>query len=158
MNDEQPNASSGVEPTRNGRNRGTLHQRLHSHRALALTTKVVVTTVGVLVLVAGLVMMVTPGPGIVGIVVGLAILATEYDWADRWLQAARRKAKQAKEKAEAMDPAVRRRRLLWGTLALVLVLLALAGYVAVFDWPPFAVSGWDWVQRVGEWVPELPGM
>jgi len=140
------------------RRRGRVHGRLHANPALSLTTKLVVTTLGTLVVVAGLVMMVTPGPGIVGIVLGLAILATEYEWADRWLKKARDKAHQARLRAEAMDPKVRRRRLLLAGLGLLLVIGAVALYVVVFDWPHFAVSGWDWVQGIGGWVPELPGM
>ena len=151
-------ASSGDEPAQKGHVWARLHHRLHANPALALTTKVVVTTVGVLVMGAGLVMMVTPGPGIVGIVLGLAILATEWEWADRWLEAAKRKAKEAKEKAEAMDPRVRRRRLAVTGLVLVLLVGAVAAYVAVYGWPSVALGGWDWVQGLAGWVPELPGM
>jgi hypothetical protein len=39
-----------------------------------------------------------PGPGILLIIAGLAILATEYVWAQRALNFARDKAKQAKDK------------------------------------------------------------
>lgn len=44
---------------------------------------VVHTVVGGVLLAAGLVMLATPGPGIVTVVLGLAVLAREYDWADR---------------------------------------------------------------------------
>ncbi len=56
------------------RARGRLHRRLHSHPVLALTTKIVVTVVGSLVLLAGVIMIFTPGQGILAIVLGLAIL------------------------------------------------------------------------------------
>ena len=75
-----------------------LHARLHSNRLTGLATKVVVTVIGSLVLIAGLIMMVTPGPGIVGIIAGLALLATEYVWAQRLLDQAKAKAAQAKDK------------------------------------------------------------
>ena len=52
---------------------------------------------GALVLV-GLVMMVTPGPGIVFIILGLAVLATEFAWAAAVLDKAKEKASQAKAK------------------------------------------------------------
>lgn len=138
--------------------RGRLHQRLHTNPALSVTTKVVVTTVGVLVLGTGLVMMVTPGPGIVGIVLGLAILSTEYEWAERWLSRAREKAQEARAKAAAMDPRVRRRRMLLALAVVLVVAAAVAAYVGVYDWPSFAVDGWDWLQSLAGWVPELPGM
>lgn len=131
---------------------------MHAHPALSLTTKIAVTVVGALVICAGIVMMVTPGPGIVAIVVGLAILATEWDWADRWLATARKKAHEARMKAEAMDPRVRRRRILLTALAVVLVVGAVAVYVAAYGWPGVAVDGWDWVQGLTGWMPDLPGM
>ncbi len=140
------------------RERGRLHRRLHANPALALTTKIVVTTVGVLVICAGTVMMVTPGPGIVGIAIGLAILATEYDWAERWLQKAKEKAQQAKARSDQMDPKVRRRRIVVTVLVTVLVVAVVGAYVATYDWPTPAVDGWDWVQGLVGWVPELPGM
>ena len=148
----------GTRPEGHTRVRGRLHRRLHANPAVALTTKVVVTAVGVLVICAGLVMMVAPGPGIVGVLVGLAILATEYDWADRWLRKAKEKAQEAKERAEAMDPRVRRRRLLLSGLAFVVVGGLIVWYVATYDWPSFAVTGWDWVQGLATWLPDLPGM
>jgi uncharacterized protein (TIGR02611 family) len=125
---------------------------------MSATTKLVVTIVGSTVLVAGLIMMVTPGPGLVGIVAGLAILATEWDWADRWLSAARRKLGEAREAAEALDPRVRRRRILLATAFVVVVAAAVGGYVLVWDWPGWSVAAWDQLQSFLGFVPDLPGM
>ena len=47
--------------------------------------KVLVLCVGGLLLAVGLAMLVLPGPAIVFIPLGLAILATEFAWAKRWL-------------------------------------------------------------------------
>jgi uncharacterized protein (TIGR02611 family) len=118
----------------------------------------VVTVVGSTVLVAGLVMMVTPGPGLLGIVGGLAILATEWDWADRWLTAARRRLHDARVAAEAMDPRVRRRRILVAAGVAVPAAVAGAGYVIVADWPRWSVSVWNRAQSFVGFLPELPGM
>ena len=52
---------------------------------------------GALVLV-GLVMLVLPGPSVLVIIAGLAILATEYVWAQRAMNFAKRKASEAKDK------------------------------------------------------------
>jgi UPF0716 family protein affecting phage T7 exclusion len=41
------------------------------------------TVIGYLLLVAGVIMLATPGPGIVTIVAGLAVLARHFHWADR---------------------------------------------------------------------------
>lgn len=157
MSDEttdRPPAEQG----RTRRLRGRLHQRMHAHPALSVTTKLVVTTVGVLVIGAGVVMMVTPGPGLLALVLGLAILSTEWDWAERWLHTAREKAHEARVRAEAMDPRERRRRLLLAGVGVVAFAAATVWYVAVFGWPLFAVGGWDWLQGIAGWVPELPGM
>jgi tellurite resistance protein TerC len=51
-----------------------------------LARKVVVSVVGGSVVLVGVVMFVTPGPALVVIPAGLAILATEYVWAQRWLE------------------------------------------------------------------------
>lgn len=135
-----------------------LHNRLHANRVTGLATKLVVTMIGTIVLVAGLIMMVTPGPGIVGILVGLGILATEWDWAQRLVDKMKDKALAAAEAAKEMDPAVRSRRIIVGFLVLVVVAGAAVAYLSVYDWPGFAIDSWDWVQSLHSAVPELPGM
>ena len=59
--------------------------------------RVGVTIVGFAVLLAGVAMLVLPGPGVAAIIAGLAILSTEYVWAQRMLATAKRKAEEAKE-------------------------------------------------------------
>jgi hypothetical protein len=59
--------------------------------------RVAVTIAGLLVLIAGAAMLVLPGPGIIVIIAGLAILATQYVWAERLLKLAKEKANQAKD-------------------------------------------------------------
>jgi uncharacterized protein (TIGR02611 family) len=135
-----------------------VHGHLHRNRAMSATTKLVVTIVGTAVLTAGLIMMVTPGPGLLGIVAGLAILATEWDWADRWLTTARRKLHEARLAAEAMDPRVRRRRILVTTSVAVLGAAGIVGYVALAGWPRWSVSAWDRAQSYLGFLPDLPGM
>lgn len=48
--------------------------------------RIVVGVVGATVLLLGLVMIVTPGPAIVVIPVGLTILSIEFTWARLWLK------------------------------------------------------------------------
>ena len=48
--------------------------------------RIVISIVGVSVLLLGIVMILTPGPAIVVIPLGLAILAIEFVWARRWLR------------------------------------------------------------------------
>jgi uncharacterized protein (TIGR02611 family) len=58
--------------------------------------RIAVTIAGFAVLLAGIALLVLPGPGWLLIFIGLTILATEYVWAQRLLNAAKRKAEQAK--------------------------------------------------------------
>lgn len=64
----------------------------------AHTKRVVVTTVGVAFVVAGLAMMVLPGPGILTILIGLGVLGNEYDWAKDLLLWAKGRYKDAAKK------------------------------------------------------------
>jgi len=66
-----------------------------------LAKRFAVTVLGVALLALGLAMMVLPGPGILIIVGGLAVLATEYVWARRMLRRARKQAEQVQEAAVA---------------------------------------------------------
>lgn len=60
--------------------------------------RIAVTVVGGVLLLAGLAFLVLPGPGLVLIIAGLAVLATEYVWAQRALNYAKDKARRAKDK------------------------------------------------------------
>jgi len=60
-----------------------------------------VTILGVALLLLGAAMMVLPGPGILVIVGGLALLATEYVWARRMLKTAQAQAEKVQEAAVA---------------------------------------------------------
>jgi len=46
---------------------------------------IVVTVVGTVVLIAGIIMLVTPGQGVLTILAGLGILGSEFPWAQRLL-------------------------------------------------------------------------
>lgn len=54
--------------------------------ALKLLRRIVVFVLGISTLLVGVVMLVTPGPALVVIPVGLAILATEFVWAKKTLE------------------------------------------------------------------------
>jgi len=57
---------------------------------IKIVKRVIVSVVGATVLLIGIALLVLPGPAFIVIPVGLAILATEYAWARRWLKKARR--------------------------------------------------------------------
>lgn len=135
-----------------------LHAWAHKNPVSSLVTKIVVTIVGVILILAGIIMLITPGQGILSIILGLAVLSSEYEWAKRLRHRAEAKLKEASEAAKAMDPKVRRRRIVLTVLATVLVVGGVIWYLAVYDWPSFAVDGWDRLQSISGLVPELPGM
>ena len=58
-------------------------------RTLAQARRVVVVVAGFSILVVGIAMIVLPGPAIVVIPIGLAILATEFVWARKLLTTAK---------------------------------------------------------------------
>jgi tellurite resistance protein TerC len=60
--------------------------------------RLIIFVVGMTVLLIGIALIVLPGPAFVVIPVGLAILATEFAWARRWLQILRKSAEKAAEK------------------------------------------------------------
>lgn len=71
--------------------KGTRHRhRFRRNPALNLTYRIGVGVVGGLVLVAGVLMIPYPGPGWLVVFAGLAILATEFEWAGRVLRFAKR--------------------------------------------------------------------
>ncbi len=63
-----------------------------------------VAAVGFAILAIGVVMLVTPGPGLLVIIAGLAILAHQFAWAARALEKAKQRAAQAKEVALRRAP------------------------------------------------------
>ena len=56
------------------------------HITYKAARRIVVGLVGLTVLIIGVVMIVTPGPALVVIPVGLAILSIEFAWARAWLR------------------------------------------------------------------------
>ena len=56
------------------------------HITYKIARRIVITIVGTTILLLGVVMIVTPGPAIVFIPVGLAILGLEFAWARSWLR------------------------------------------------------------------------
>jgi hypothetical protein len=56
---------------------------------IRIARRVIVSVIGATVLLIGIALLVLPGPAFIVIPVGLAILATEYAWARRWLKKVR---------------------------------------------------------------------
>jgi uncharacterized protein (TIGR02611 family) len=110
-------------------------------RRLAWQTTVI--AVGGLLVVAGLAMLVLPGPGWAAIILGLVVLASEYAWAHRVLRPVRRAADKAAK--AAMDPAARRRNLVLLGFAVLIVAACVAWYVSAYGW---TFDGLTWLPFV----------
>jgi tellurite resistance protein TerC len=63
--------------------------RKAAHLTYRTARRIAVLTVGSTVVLLGIVMLVTPGPGLLVIPLGLAILGAEFAWARLWLRRVR---------------------------------------------------------------------
>lgn len=90
---------------------------------------------GFVVLLAGVIMLVTPGPGIPVIVLGLGMLALEFTWAERWLERVLNRAEQAVDQVTEGHPMLR-------AAVIVVGLVTVAGMITL-------VLFWD--------IPFFPG-
>jgi uncharacterized protein (TIGR02611 family) len=95
----------------------------------AVVVKVAVSVVGPLVVAAGVAMLVLPGPGLVVMGLGTALLALEYDWARRLLGGCGRTLDRGRRAVISQDASPRRRVL--AAAATVFVLVATTGLTAV---------------------------
>jgi|GEM_PF-409674 uncharacterized protein (TIGR02611 family) len=96
--------------------------------------RLAVLVLGGAVMLAGLAMLVLPGPGVLIVIVGLAILATEFAWAERALDATAGRAGRAVASVSA-NPAGRR------LLALSGGVLVLGGIVVTLLLPAWRLVG-----------------
>ncbi|MEO7979339.1 MAG: TIGR02611 family protein [Sporichthyaceae bacterium] len=107
------------------------------HAWLDLTYRIVVGLVGAAVVALGIVLIPLPGPGWLIVFAGLAILATEFAWAERLLGFARQKVYGWTDWVTEQSLAV---RALIGLLGLAFVAAAGALYLAVYGLPGWVPS------------------
>ena len=69
------------------------------HLTYKLVRRIIIFIVGVTVVIIGIIMFVTPGPAIIVIPAGLAILGIEFAWARHWLQVMKEKTRDVASKA-----------------------------------------------------------
>lgn len=131
---------------RKGRSADTWHrrvrQRIRRYRTLDLTWRLGVLVVGWGVVAAGVVMLVFPGPGWAAIFIGFAILATEFEWAERLLDRAKGYARRGAQ--WATNP---RHRRLVQVLTTGTVIVLVAGcwwYVDRYGLPGFVTAALGW--------------
>ena len=80
------------------------------HLTYKAARRLVVAVVGATVLLIGVIMLVTPGPAIVVIPVGLAILSIEFTWARLWLKRLRQSISSRNSKDRARRAADHQQR------------------------------------------------
>ena len=73
------------------------------HITYKIARRIAISIVGMTVLLVGIVMVVTPGPALIFIPVGLAILGLEFAWARRLLERIKQRAVRAREAAKEHD-------------------------------------------------------
>lgn len=108
-----------------------VRERREKHLERNRIVRVVVAIFGFLVVLAGLAMLVLPGPGLLVIAIGLGTLALEFVWAERLLERTVDKMDEAADAVKRSSPTQR-------ALGVVLLALAAAGLVAaaiIWDLP-----------------------
>ena len=118
-----------------------LRQRVAGDSALRqMVWRAVATTLGVLIVLAGLSLLVLPGPGWAIIFLGLAVLATEYAWAHRLLRVTKDKAQGAASSAFA--PEHRKRTFVLSLIVVLLIAAFVSWYVYRYGWTTDGALGW----------------
>jgi uncharacterized protein (TIGR02611 family) len=104
-----------------------LEARRATHRDRGRLYRIGFGLVGAAVLIAGVIMLVTPGPAFVLIPIGLAMLSLEFVWAERLLEKSLEQAQIAQAKAAQTT---RTQRILVG----IATALAIAAFVLAWMW------------------------
>jgi len=108
-----------------------LREKRDSHRGRGVIYRGAFVVAGVILLLVGIAMLVTPGPAFVFIPIGLALLSLEFVWAERLLDRALDQADAAKRKAAAASRAQKRLT----AIATVLGVAAAVAAVLLYDIP-----------------------
>ena len=105
-----------------------LRLKIARNKALELVYRLVVLAIGSVILLAGVAMLVFPGPGWAAIVLGLLILATEFRWAENLLEPLQRLINKLASRAK--DPQARGENIVFVLVAVIAIALALWWYLA----------------------------
>ena len=108
-----------------------IRARQEAHRRRSRFIRVPFAVAGFGVMLLGIVMLFTPGPGWALIIFGLGLLALEFDWAERWLERVIHQVERASQQVKHGSPARRAAVLAIGVLAAA----ALVALVVFWDIP-----------------------
>ncbi|MFI7588834.1 TIGR02611 family protein [Spongisporangium articulatum] len=132
--------------TRFGAWRESVRQRPHAYRLYRIGVGVL----GGAIVIGGLILIPFPGPGWVIVFIGLAVLATEFTWAQRLERFARAQVKKWTDWVSDQSWPV---RILIGLLtfaSVVVVLYAVFLVIGVPGWVPDS-----WLDPIPDWLPKL---
>ena len=117
----------------------------HSHRIY----RIIVGVVGLIIVVIGLLMVPFPGPGWLVVFLGLAIWASEFEWAQRLLHRAKHTLKVWSEWLEPQP---------WWIKGMALLVTVTA--VGAIFWLMFLISGVPGFipDAIEEWLKGIPGL
>jgi uncharacterized protein (TIGR02611 family) len=124
-----------------------LRERARARRSLDTAWRMMVLALGLTLLGAGALMFVLPGPGFATVILGLVVLGSEFTWATRVLDPVREAARRASQ--AALDPRKRRRNLILGAVAGVLVGIAAWWYLARYGLTVGPIL--TWFEDLSEW-------
>ncbi|HET7370636.1 MAG TPA: PGPGW domain-containing protein [Gammaproteobacteria bacterium] len=105
-----------------------LEQRRHRYARRSLPFRIAWTAAGFILVLAGVVMLITPGPAMVLIPAGLVMLSFEFEWAERLLDYALKRGVEAKHYVDSMDPRKRRAATIAGTALALIAIGAIVWY------------------------------
>lgn len=114
------------------------HARVKARPATAAAYRVGVGVLGSVIVVLGIALIPLPGPGWLIVFIGLSVLASEFAWAERLLRYARARVTAWTRWLGGRSRAF---RLLVGVSGVVLLIAAVAGYVAWQGWLASDIPG-----------------
>lgn len=111
-----------------------LRERRAKHKQKHIAVRAIFALVGFTILLAGLAILVLPGPALAVIPIGLTLLALEFAWAERALSKALAQAEKAKASAKSLS---RTHRIIVG-VGIVATLAAAGSVIWLYGLP------WQW--------------
>ena len=112
-----------------------LEAQRERHRRRGFLVRMLYTIAGFTVLIAGLLMLVLPGPALIVIPIGLAMLSLEFVWAEGLLERALKQGENAKRKAQ--DTTTTQRLITGIAVALAVAALVVWGMLGDIPLLPF---------------------
>ena len=110
-----------------------LAERRESHLTRSRLYRIMFVIAGVIVTLIGIAMLVLPGPALVVIPIGLAMLAMEFTWAENALEKALAQAEKAQATAKEATPMQKA----FSAVAVVLGIAAAIAAIMLWDVPIF---------------------